>query len=237
MPGYRRNNYRRWNNRKRYGYNSFSRYNQKYGLAVKPKMMPRSYKWARENQVDTRTFWFKHNGIINLNDQPYQYYEFRTNFLYAINPQGWSQMIQLYDQFKILGFRYKLFPASVGIEATGGSTNIATPIWLNRGNHLLWKDQRFDPNVQLPTAISDVINTASARLINARQPYTMSIWRPKGKYIWGSTKDFTGNQPDPWTGSINHFIEGGNIQPVGDVKTIYYYTLQFKVVFRGRQDD
>lgn len=208
----------------------------KYGLATRPRMFTRRQRFKRMNQVDTTMTYFKINGTINSNDQPYQYYEFRTSFLYAANPNGWAQYVQLYDQFKILGFTYKLFPANVGTEPTaqggGGGT-----IHFNRGNHCIWNDQRFDPQVILPQQIGDVINTASAKLINPRRPYTRSLWRPKGKYIWGSTRNFTTNAPDPWTGSINHLINDATVQPVGGLKTIYFYTITYKVVFRGRQDD
>lgn len=209
----------------------------KYGLATIPRMMSRSYKFKRMNQVDTRVAWFKINGEISLNDQPNQYYEFRTAFLYAANPNGWAEFTRLYDQFKILGFTYKLFPANVGTEATAGSNTLGTPIYTNRGNHVIWTDQRFDPNVQQPVQINEIINTASARLFNPRRPYTRSIWRPKGKYAWGSTRDFTTTAPDPWSGSINHLINDGTVQPANTDKIIYFYSLTYKVVFRGRQDD
>jgi len=226
---------RRFNFRRRF---RPRRNNNRYGLATRPRMMSRSYAWKRYNQVDTRTAWFKINGEININDQPYQYYEFRTAALYAANPNGWAEFTRLYDQFKILGFQYKLFPSNVGTEPTSSAAaGPAATIHFNRGNHCIWLDQRLDPGVIAPTQISDVINTASARLINPRRPYKTSMWRPKGKYIWGSTRNFTTTQPDPWTGNINHIIEGATQQPPGQVKPCYYYTLQYKVVFRGRQDD
>lgn len=230
MPFRRRNRYAARRRRK-------PAWKSKYALATRPQMMSRAYRWKRMNQVDTRTAWFKINGQIAINDQANQYYEFRTSFLYAANPNGWAEYTNLYDQFKILGFTYKLFPANVGTEATGGSNSTGTPIYTNRGNHIIWVDQRFDGNVAQPTLISDVINTASARLINPRRPYTRSIWRPKGKFSWGSTRDFTTTTPDPWTGAIQHLINDATIQPTATNKIVYFYTLTFKVVFRGRQDD
>lgn len=204
------------------------------GLATRPRMMGRGRFHRRWNQVDTRVFWFKTNGTIDLNNNANQYYEFRTSALPTLAPQGWPQLLSMYDQYKILGYKYRLFPANVGTEATGNAG--AQTLALDRGNHAVWIDQRFDPNVQQPSQISEVINTASCRLINARRPYSVSIWRPRGKPTWGSTRDLA-VAPDPWRASINHLIEGGSLQPPGQQKVIYYYTIQWKVVFRGRQDD
>lgn len=203
------------------------------GLATRPRMMSKARAFRRMNQVDGRVFWFKTNGTIDLNNNNHQYYEFRTGALDILNPQGWPQLKQLYDQYKILGYKYRLFPANVGTESTA---NAPTSLALDRGNHAVWKDQRFDPNVQQPTQIDQVINTASCRLINPRRPYATSIWRPRGKPTWGSTRDIA-TSPDPWRASINHLIEGGSIQPPTQLKVIYFYTIQWKVVFRGRQDD
>lgn len=221
-PFFRRNNYR----------------GGRYGLATRPRMMPRALRFKRMNQVDTRVCYFKVNGVITANDQLNQYYEFRTSFLYAANPNGWAQYTLLYDQFKILGMTYRLYPSNVGTEPTAaGAQGPASTIHFNRGNHCIWNDQRWDPTVVQPTTIGQVINTASAKLINPRRPYTRSIWRPRGRYQWGATRAFTTTNPDPWTGSINHLINGATVQPQGQLKELYFYVLTFKVIFRGRQDD
>lgn len=231
MPFRRRFNYAPRYRRRRY--NNFRK--RGVGLATRPRMMSRAYKWKRYNQVDTRTAWFKINGTIGINANQSQYYEFRTSFLPSSNPNGWSQYTTLYDQYKILGFVYKLFPSNVGTEAT---SQVGQPsIHFNRGDHCLWLDQRFDPNVVQPSQIGEVINTASARLINPRRPYKISIWRPRGKPQWGSTRDII-NNGDAWTGSINHLINGATPQlPPLLPKPCYFYTIQYKVIFRGRQDD
>lgn len=204
------------------------------GLATRPRMMGRSRFLRRWNQVDSRVFWFKTNAVIELNNNNHQYYEFRTSALDVLNPQGWTQLKSMYDQYKILGYKYRLFPSNVGTESTANAG--AGALALDRGNHAVWIDQRFDPNVQQPTQISQVINSASCRLINPRRPYVVSIWRPRGKPNWGSTRDIA-TAPDPWRAAINHLIEGGSVQPPATTKVIYYYTIQWKVVFRGRQDD
>lgn len=207
------------------------------GLATRPRMMSRAQGAKRFHQVDTRVAWFKTNGTIAINSQATQYYEFRNQNLYNSNPNGWLEYTRLYDQYKILGFKYRLFPANVGTEPTsnGGPGPLQT-IHFNRGNHCIWVDQRFDPNVQQPTLIGEIINTASARLINPRRPYSVSIWRPKGKYVWGSTRDII-SSGDNWTGSIQHLINGATPQTGPTLKDVYFYTIQWKVIFRGRQDD
>lgn len=224
---------------------------KKWGLSTVPRMMTYNRFKQRWNQVDSRVFWMKTNGTINLNDQDYQYYSFPVQRLTAqvginppvsLPPNGWLQLCEMYDQYKVLGVTYSLFPANVGIEPTGGSGTTNQSIYLNRGNHCVWIDQRADTSVQAPTSISNIISTSSARIINARRPYKVSIYRPKGRNIWGSCKDYDSIPPeqrlDPWNGLINHFIEGGskpNQTPTGTLP-IFYYTLQYKVVFRGRVD-
>ena len=228
---------------KKKGYSSGKKkaaWGRKVGLGTKPQLMNSLQAAKRYHGVSTKVFYFKNNSEVFLNDQPYQYFEVRTNYLYSANPNGWAQCCEMFDQFKILGIVYELYPASVGIEPLGETTNIQTPLYLNRGNHCLWIDQRFDGVSPVPTSINNIICTGSARLINARRPYRLSMWRPQGKPNWGSCKAFadpTSPVPDPWTGVINHLIEGGSVQPQGVSKTIYYRMITFKVMFRGRQDD
>lgn len=207
------------------------------GLATRPRMMPRTLALKRSQQVDTRVFWFKQNATITNSPNAFQYYEFRTTKLAAEPPPSFTALRTMYDQYKILGFKIRYFPANVGIEPHATRPGQTGDLTLMRGNHCLWVDQRYDPNVQLPTSIGEVINTASARLINPRRPYAISIWRPKGKYVWGSCKDINSN-PDPWNGTINHIVEDATISvpPAGPL-TIYFYTIQWKVIFRGRCSD
>lgn len=212
------------------------------GLATIPRMMPRALAHKRYNQVSTKVFWFKANGTVNVDNNAFKFIEYRTtSLLPTLNPQGWTEATSMFDQYKVLGMTYKLFPANVGTESTGVDQTgpFTSPQPVNRGNHCLWLDQRFDGNVQSPTSISNVINTASARLINPRRPYKLSIWRPTGKPKWGSTRAIATN-PDDWTGVINHIVEGSTVLPPANPQPtipIYYYTLQWKVIFRGRQDD
>ena len=237
MPIRRRFNFRRrFRPRRRNNY-------YKGGLATRPRMMGRGRFFRRWNQVDARVFWFKSNGTFNLNNNEYQYIPYKVQDISSnYNPQGFQECLQLYDQYKVLGMVYRLFPANLQSDPTAGGLQQPpvgnAPIVMLRGNHCVWIDQRLDPNVQVPTSVGDIISTASARLIDPRRPYKVSIWRPKGRPTWGSTKDI-GSRPDQWTGVINHFCEGGTRIvgiPPNNEYPVYYWTLQWEVVFRGRVD-
>lgn len=215
-------------------------------LATRPRLMSRTMAAKRYHQVSTRVFWFKSNEVFSLNNATYQFDPLEVQRIVTVQPKGWLQAVQLYDQYKVLGMVLKMFPANVGTEPTAadglavGPANI--PIGINRGNHVMYIDQRQDsPAIAQPTSISQIINRGSARMINARRPWTTSIWRPKGKPIWGSTKNIL-TTPDSWTGSINHFCEGGSRIPntpsgLPQTWTVFYYTLTWKVIFRGRQSN
>lgn len=214
-------------------------------LATRPRLMSRTEATKRYHQVSTRVFWFKTNRTFRLNSASYQFDPLDVQRIDSVNPKGWTEAKALYDQYKVLGMTLKLFPANVGTEPTIGdsfSVPIGQPQWaINRGNHVMYIDQRKEPLGTNPTSISDIINRGSARMINPRRPWTTSIWRPKGKPLWGSTKDIT-QVPDSWNGMICHFCEGGTPIPnssTGQPQTwvVFYYTLTWKVIFRGRQSN
>lgn len=216
------------------------------GLATRPRLMSRSTQIQRYHGVSTKVFWFKDNRQFVLNNAPYQFDPLDVGRIVTTNPKGWAECIRLYDQYKILGMVLRMYPANVGSEPTGGdqfSTAPGTlPIAINRGNHVMYIDQRKDGGgTGNPTSISQIINRGSARMINGRRPWTTSIWRPKGKPTWGSAKDPL-SSPDLWNGQICHFCEGGSQipnTPAGQPQefTVFYYTLTWKVIFRGRQNN
>lgn len=205
-------------------------------LATRPRMMTRTKAFKRLNQVSTHVMYFKTNGVINTPIIPAvtRYLEFRGVQALGNIPQFQGQS-QYYDQYKLLGFKVRWFPANVGIESHDAT--LGTDFTLKRGNQVIWSDQRFDPAQPQPTAISDIINTASARLINPRRPYSRALWRPKGKYIWGSMKDYATTGADPWTGVIQQFIQDSTNSTVANPATLFFYTIMYKVVFRGRIQD
>ena len=200
-----------------------------------PKMMGTLEKRKRMLGVDTRVFWFKFNNYIKTANTPDMQHEWKITDLIdpVINPIAGSfwKLCTLYDQYKVLGLKVRMIPA-----------NIVTSE-MTRGNTAVWIDQRDDPPVLIPVTIQQVIGNNNCRLINSNKNYSVSIWRPKGKPIWGATKHITTTAvfKDPWTGVINVIVEGATPnpqpQPPGWPHTLWYCTSQFKVVFRARVND
>lgn len=201
-------------------------------LATRPKMMANFERRKRNLGVDTRVFWFKFPQEIKTSatGSPNQAHVWRISDI--VNPvtnpypnASFWKLCSLYDQYKVLGMKLKMFPS-----------NLQTSIY-TRGNTASWIDQRDDPPVILPLTINQVIGNNNARLINSNRFYSTSIYRPKGKAPWGSTKllHTTARAPDPWTGVINVLIEDASFPAVQ--ACLWYSTVQFKVVFRARVND
>lgn len=227
--------YRRTNRRRR-----APRRRRNNGLATRPRMMSRSLAHKRMNQISTRTMWFKYNSTIDALES--EFTEWRSGGGQLLGISQFQTMCQLYDQYKVLGFTVRLFPANVGIESH--DQFIGQDFTLLRGNHIVWTDQKRDATLADPTAINQIINTASARMINPRRPYRMSLWRPRGVPGWGSCVGLPPPFPpvptavlDPWDGSIAHFYQDATNSQPGDPQPLYFYTIQYKVVFRGRRQD
>ena len=202
-------------------------------LATRPRMMSKSLAFKRLNQVSTRTMYFKTNGLIASTETGNKTSEFRWDLLYTISQ--FNDFNNIYDQYKILGYKVKMFPANVGTESTG-NPNVGV-LAFNRGDSLIYSDTRFDPTAVVPTAINQVINTASAKMLNSRRPISRSLWRPKGKPRWGSMKEIA-TSGDDWHSTITHIANNQTIiAPPVLPKAVWYYTIQFKVCFRGRIQD
>lgn len=204
-------------------------------LATVPRMMPRSYAFKRHNQVATKVFWLKLNGEVNSDAQGSNLAIFRTR---GLNQQpvaaGRDAIFTLYDQFKVLAMRIRWFPANVGTEPGSG---VAGPlqVYMARGDQVVWSDQRVDATQQVPQFISEVINNASARMINPRRPYTRVIYRPKGVPAWGSCIDPL-TSPDQWNGGIYQLINNSTPAATSG-RPLWYYTLTYKVLVRGRRQN
>lgn len=217
--------------RRRYGHRR-----RNVGLATRPRMMGKTNALRRKHGVDTKTFWFKTNGVLRTTPSSGQYVPFRTwDITLAGGPQSFFVLANLYDQYKVLGMKVRFFPANIGIE----SDPIPSPAnWpLKRGNVAVWLDQRYDPGAQLPTNISEVIGNNNCRMIQPNRKYALSIWRPRGKPTWGSTKNMN-TAGDLWGGEISMLINDASATPPNGVPiTMWYYTVQYKVIFRARVDD
>lgn len=203
-----------------------------YGLATRPRMMTRTVARKRFNQVHARVFWFKRNGLIqpDLVGENYSFWNGRELNNAATAPVGWNELRSLYDQYKVLGIKLRLFPANVGVEPDSA---VFASNALLRGDVAVWNDQRFDGTTTSPTNINQVINIASCKMINARRPYTRRIFRARGYPGWANTQGPA--TQDPWNGSIEMLINNASPAPAtGTAPTLWYYTVQYKVLVRGR---
>lgn len=213
---------------------------------ARARFMPRGLAYKKRNAVDTKVFYFKINGkALSATTTGGYYSSFKSQELYSDpnNHPQFSLFRQCYDEYKCLGMRLKMFPCAVGLEPRYTTTGV--PSILNRGNLIVWNDQQYDNDVQVPTQISDVINDSSARMLNARRSFTRSIFRPRGFPGWGKNNSMPPNPPtnpptfpeaDPWNGCINVLVEGSTPSVLGNPAVVlYYWTMTYKVIFRGRQ--
>ena len=217
---------------KKSNFRSYRKKRSNYGLATRPVMMTKSVAFKRNNGILNRTFWFKKNGIIttDLNGNSYNVFNTRGLVNPATAPIGFDSLRVLYDQYKVLAICLRLYPANVGIEP---DTVLLAQGGLLRGDTAVWSDQRFDTTAQSPTLISQVINVASCRMINSRRPYKRTLFRAKGYTTWGNTQGPATN--DSWNGSIEVIINNATAQQAGGTAPVlWYYTLQYKILVRGR---
>lgn len=201
-------------------------------LATRPRFMSRRMKFKRMNQVQGRVFYFKRNSFISadLAGNAYTYMSTRQLNDIQTQPVGWDALKLLFDQYKVLAMKVRMFPANVGVEP---DSSVFAANALFRGDTIVWSDQRFDPVLQNPTSISEVINYASARMINSRAPYTRTIYRAKGYPGWANTRGPP--TQDPWNASIEIITNNATPStPQAAGPTLWYYTVQWKVLVRGR---
>lgn len=206
------------------------------GLATAPRMMGKTTFQKRKQGVDTKTFWFKTNSVIRTTPSAGQYLGLHTfDISLAGGPPSFFALAALYDQYKVLGMKVRYFPANIGID---GDPLPGPPQFpLRRGTIACWIDQRYDPGAPLPTNISEVIGNNNTRMLQPNRKFSCSIWRPAGKSQWGSTKQMA-TAGDLWSGEIGLLINDASPTPPNGVPlTMFYYTVQYKVIFRGRVDD
>ena len=204
-----------------------------FGLATKPVMIPRTLAIKRHNQVSTKVFYFKDNGKVVADLGGHAIVGWSAQDI--LNVAQWTSITGLYDQYKVIGMTVKIFPANVGTE--GHETLFGQDFTLNRGDAIVWSDQRPGDTTQIPQFIEDSINNASCKMINPRRPYKRSIFRAKGFSEWGGLEATT--QPDSWKGNV--YLVQNNTTPavVGPPSSyeplLWYWTRLFKVVVRGRR--
>lgn len=205
------------------------------GLATRPVFKTAMQKMRQQQQVSQKLFYFKVNGQSSTPaGSSNNYFAFRTKGFTvlpdlvtpSVIPQR-DNVFAMYDQYKVLSMRVKWFPVNVGTEP---GQVLAQGIF-NRGDQVIWSDQRFDDTAQVPILISEILNHGSARMIQPRRFQTRSMFRPKGFPRWGSCEDFVDN-PDPWNGAIQMIVNNAT-----EDRPLWYYTLTYKVAFRGRRQN
>ena len=199
------------------------------GLATLPRMMTSTNRIKRHNQVSTKVFWYKRaateqsSGTAPTLTNTFSTYEPHGDILTSAFPQH-DLVKQLYDEFKVLAYKVRWFPANVGIEPD--ATLFGAGQGLIRGDQIVWSDQNSTPTI--PTSIATHINQASCKMINPRRPYSRTLYRPKGHPVWSTIVTPPTGQ-DIWTPSINHFSTSQS-----PAQTHWYVTVQIKVLYRGR---
>ena len=207
------------------------------GLATRPRMMGRNTAISRKHGIDTKTFWFKENGILTTAPSPNWYRTWITHDITGVGaPASFNALARLYDQYKVLGMKVRLIPANPQVDLNPTTGALLGIFALRRGNIAMWSDQRYDPTMPIPNLIGEVIGNNNTRIINPARRTSQSVYRPKGKYSWGSTKQ-AATAGDPWQAEINMLVNDASPTPTTGPVQMYYYTRQWKVIFRGRVDD
>lgn len=209
-------------------------------LATKPKFVPRGLAAKKYHGVQTKTFYFKTNGYISTGGTG------ASNVIWA--NQRWTppsvqnfpnigadfeRVARLYREYKVLGGQLKLFPSNVGTESDAPGISLNP---FNRGNCVVYNTQNIERNTQAYTAIDQVMNLGSAKMIRPRARYTRNLFRPKGNPEWGNCDEQTpqvNRDPDSWWGSINLVINDAT----PNIDRVFFWTLSWKVIFRTRDYD
>lgn len=200
--------------------------------------VPRGLAIKRANQIQQRVMYFKAAGTIASFPTPatgLAQFGWRTNDQSGavptpLIPDDFTTAAELYQEYKILAIRVRIFAANVGAELITTGPPVTE---LNRGNTVIYKDNDIKPSEPLPDNIVDVINYGSAKLIPSRvSRWTTNLFRPKGFPKWGCCDP---NVPaaertaDAWNGGI--FLLTTQCTPG---QTLWFHQVTYKVAFRGR---
>jgi len=213
----------------------YKRRGKRPGLATRPRFIPRGLALKRYQAVDTKVFYFKRNNKAESDvDGNYfaQFHARQVTDTPALFPQ-FTAIKNLYDQFKVLAIKIRFFPANVGVEP---DSSIFGPVnALFRGQTVIWNDQRRDGISQQPDNISQIINNSSMRMVNSRRQFSRTIYRAKGFPEWANLQDPPTD--DSWNGVVNVFVQGAtpaSLTPPIITPILYFFTVSYKCIFRGR---
>lgn len=211
---------------------------------TKAKFMPKRLALERKGQVSTKTFYFKTAGTLNstnLTGVTFGRWATQFNPVIPTNPNRLpvvsdsTTIAECYTEYKVLAVKVRLFAANVGTEFGQIQPGPDFPGY-NRGNTVVYIDQEIRENEPQYANIVDVINLGSAKMIPSRaSKFTMTMYRKKGVPEWGCcdrTVPAADRSPDPWYGAI--FLLGNNARLTPSVNPLWYYTVTYKIIFRGR---
>ncbi len=221
-------------------------YTKKYKKKTyrKKKFMPKGLASKRYQGVSTKTFYFRQSGSINSDllgntriAWPSQYVPVAPGLPVSIPEIADSVKVStIYTEYKVLAVKLRLFAANIGTEP--GQIEIGAPDreGFDRGDACIWLDQAALRSETYNPNIVNVINKGSARMIPTRAfKYTKTMYRKQGVPGWGMcdpnvpTAD---RVPDPWLGSI--VLIGNNARTGVGVRPLWFYTITYKIIFRGR---
>lgn len=229
--------------RKKRNYARRNRRPRIYG--TKAKFIPRGLAHKRYGNVSTKTFYFKASGSINGDNSGNTNFAFRTQQIPA-NPGDPLRMpdvadaytiAECYTEYKVLAVKVRLFAANIGVEVGQiGTLGLPQAAGFNRGNCVTFIDQEIRENEPVQTNILNVMNLGSCRMMPARiSQYTRTMFRKKGVPGWGCCDrnvPVANREPDPWAGGI--FLLGNNARASPTVNPLWFYTVTYKIIFRGR---
>lgn len=218
--------------------------NSIYG--TKAVFMPKQLAAERAGQVSTKTFYFKTSGQIFSDNNGTVNTSWRTQFgpVQPGNPNRLPDIsdsytfAECYTEYKILAIKVKLFASAVGGETGSLPSGPQQPLQggFTRGNTVLYFDQDIREGEPLPTNIQDVMTLGSAKMIPSRsERWSVTLYRKKDVPEWGCCDrnvPVANRNPDPWYGGI--FILGNNARPLNPAPRLWYFTVTYKIIFRGR---
>lgn len=227
---------------------SYARSKKRYAprrriYATKKKFMPTQLAKERYGGVSTKTFYFKGAGSVNADVIGNTLRPWVTQLI----PGAPGQPVRIievadsvkvstcYTEYKVLSLKLRLFAANIGTEP--GMEVLGPDIpGFNRGDAVIYIDQDVNRSEVYPPNILQVINKGSARMIAPRaQKHTVTMYRKKGVPGWGCCDPniaLLDRAPDPWLAAI--VLTGNNARVGIPVRPLWYFTITYKILFRGR---
>ena len=222
------------------------KYKRKSIYGTKATFMPKELEMERYGNVSTKTFYFVSAGTINSAAGGITQKGWNTQDPPAAPGQNFRfpavgdslTICKGYTEYKVLSIRVRVFSSNIGTEGgqLPGGVQPALIAGFNRGNTVMYVDQDIVEGELPPTNIINAMTLGSCRMIPSRcDQYTKVLYRPKGQPLWGSCDNNipeANRPPDPWRAGI--FLLGNNARPNPGISPLWFYTVTYKIIFRGR---